>query len=70
MGVEGPSSTAVGRSSFPVTILPPPLLAACERRERDSSQLISSSRTITSRARAASDLEGDQPIVDLTGGGE
>ena len=40
VGVEGPSSTAAGRSSFPATMPPPPHLAARERRERDSSQLI------------------------------
>ena len=37
VGVEGPSSTAAGRSSFPATMPPPPRLAARERRERDSS---------------------------------
>ena len=37
VGVEGPSSTATSRSSFPATMPPPPRLAAHERRERDSS---------------------------------
>ena len=55
--------------------MPPlPRLAARERRERDSSQLIFSSQsspsplqagTVTSRAWAASDLEGGQLIVFL-----
>ena len=67
VGVEGPSTTAAGRSSFPATMPPPPRLSARERRERDSSQLIFSSQsspsplqagTVTSRAWAASDLGG------------
>ena len=74
MGVEGPSSTAAGRSSFPAMMPPPPHLAAREWRERDSSQLIFSSRNspsplqagiVTSRAWAASNLEGGQLIVFL-----
>ena len=74
VGVEGPSSTAAGMSSFPATMPPPPRLAARERRERDSSQLIFSSQsspsplqagTVTSRAWAASDLEGGRLIVFL-----
>ena len=52
MGVEGPSSTAVGRSSFPATMPPPPRLAAHERRERDSSQLIFSSQSSPSPLQA------------------
>ena len=80
MGIEGPSLTAAGKSSFPATMPPPPRLAARERRERDSSQLIFSSRsspsvlqagTVTSRAWAVSDLEGGWLIVFLRnwGGG-
>ena len=80
VGVEGPSSTATCRSSFPETIPPPPHLAARERRARDSSQLIFSSQsspsllqagTVTSRAWAASDLEGGRLIIFLRnlGGG-
>ena len=74
VGVEGPSSMAAGRSSFPATMPPPPRLAACEQRERDSSQLIFSSQsspsplqagTVTSRAWATSDLEGGRLIVFL-----
>ena len=74
VGVEGPSSTAAGRSSFPATMPPLTRLAARERRERDSSQLIFSSQsspsplqagTVTSRAWAASDLEGGRLIVFL-----
>ena len=40
VGVEGPSSTAAGRSAFPATMPPPSRLAARERRERDSSILL------------------------------
>ena len=74
VGVKDPFAMAAGRSSFPATTLPTPLLVARERRERDSSQLLFSSRishsslqagTVTSRAMAASDLEGDRSIFFL-----
>ena len=44
VGVEGPSSTATSRSSFAATMLPPPLRATREWRERDSSQVLFSCR--------------------------
>ena len=53
VGVEGHSSTAAGRSSFPATMPPPSRLAARERRARDSSQLIFSSQSSPSPFQAS-----------------